>query len=90
MSASVTPPGLSFPADYPIKVMGKNTAEFRATATAIILEFDPNAPVSAVTERESKQGRYLTLGYQLHLTTEENRDALYAKLKATDAVLFAL
>ena len=90
MSASVTPPGLSFPTDYAIKVMGKNTAEFRAAATAIILEFDANAPVSAVTERASKQGRYITLNYQLHLTTEAKRDALYARLKADPAILFAL
>lgn len=90
MSASVNPPGLSFPADYAIKVMGKNTEEFRAIATDIILEFDANAPVSGATERESKQGRYVTLTYRLHLVSEEDRDALYAKLKATEAVLFAL
>ena len=90
MNASITPPGLSFPVDYAIKVMGKNTPEFRAAATAIILEFDPNAPISEVTERASKQGSYITLNYQLYLTSEAKRDALYARLKAEAAILFAL
>ena len=80
---------LEFPCDYPIKVMGRHTPEFRARMLEV-LGRQATAGVSAVAERLSRDGNYLSLTCTVHVESRERLDALYRELHATGLVLIAL
>ena len=65
------PPVLEFPTDYPIKVIGRPTAEFRARIHAIVLSHVPALEASHVTEHLSKNGNYLSISYALRAESRE-------------------
>ena len=47
---------LQFPTDYPIKVLGRPSDEFRARVHAIMLKHAPDLDPSRMTERMSEKG----------------------------------
>lgn len=84
------PPLLDFPTDYPIKVIGRPTPEFRARIHAIVLRHVPALEASHVTEHLSKNGNYLSISYALHAESREQMSALAADLKACEDVLLVI
>jgi len=80
---------LEFPCDYPIKVMGRHTPEFR-TRMLEVLERQPSSTVSSVPERLSRDGNYLSLTCTVRVDSRERLDSLYRELHATGLVLIAL
>ncbi|HXQ30574.1 MAG TPA: DUF493 domain-containing protein [Steroidobacteraceae bacterium] len=78
-----------FPCEYPIKVMGRHTPEFRARMLEV-LEREAAATVSGVAERLSRDGNYLSLTCRVRVDSRERLDALYRELHATGLVLIAL
>jgi uncharacterized protein len=83
-------PMLTFPTDYPIKVIGRPTPEFRARIHAIVLRHCPALEASHVTENLSKHGNYLAIRYALHAESREQMNALAADLKACEDVLLVI
>jgi putative lipoic acid-binding regulatory protein len=84
------PPVLEFPTDYPIKVIGRPTAEFRARIHAIVLRHVPALEASHVTEHLSKNGNYISISYALRAETREQMSALAAELKDCPDVLLVI
>jgi hypothetical protein len=84
------PPVLNFPTDYPIKVIGRPTPEFRARIHAIVLRHVPALEASHVTEHLSKNGNYLSISYALRAESREQMSALAADLKACADVLLVI
>ncbi|HEY4772578.1 MAG TPA: DUF493 domain-containing protein [Steroidobacteraceae bacterium] len=84
------PPVLSFPTDYPIKVIGRPTAEFRARIHAIVLRHVPALEASHVSEHLSKNGNYLSISYALRAESREQMEALATDLKACEEVLLVI
>jgi putative lipoic acid-binding regulatory protein len=84
------PPVLEFPTEYPIKVIGRPTAEFRARIHAIVLTHVPALEASHVTEHLSKNGNYLSISYALRAESREQMTALAAELKACPHVLLVI
>lgn len=91
MSDGLPPPpkGLEFPCDYPLKLMGRNTPEFRDAVRAIVARSPPKA-LAVDAERASRDGNFLSLTCHVHAETREGLDALYRELHATGLVLYAL
>jgi uncharacterized protein len=83
-------PLLMFPADYPIKVIGRPSAEFRARIHAIVLRHVPAIEASHVTEHLSKNGNYLSISYAIRAESREQVTALAADLTACPEVLLVI
>ena len=83
-------PLLNFPTDYPIKVIGRPTPEFRARIHAIVLRHVPALEASHVTEHLSKNGNYLSISYAIRAHSREQMTALAADLTACEGVLLVI
>ena len=52
---------LKFPTDYPIKVVGRPSAEFRAHIHAIVVRHVPGVETDRISERLSENGNFLSI-----------------------------
>ncbi|MBP6019485.1 MAG: DUF493 family protein [Burkholderiaceae bacterium] len=71
---------ITYPSDFPIKVMGKAHPEMAQTLAAIVLQFDPDFDLSTIEMRPSKSGNYLGLTFTVRATSREQLDELYRSL----------
>ena len=81
------PPLLEFPTDYPIKVIGRPSDEFRARVHAIVLRHAPLIEPERVTERLSENGNFLSISYRIRAESREQMEALAVDLKSCEGVL---
>lgn len=84
------PPLLEFPTDYPIKVIGRPSDEFRARVHAIVLRHAPLTEPERVTERLSENGNFLSISYNIRAESREQVVALTSDLKSCDGVLMLI
>jgi putative lipoic acid-binding regulatory protein len=83
-------PTLEFPCAYPLKVMGRDSAEFRATARTIVERHAGPVPDSGVLARASSEGNFVALTFSITAESREQLDALYRELTSCPEVLVAL
>jgi uncharacterized protein len=81
---------LKFPTDYPLKVVGRPTDDFRPRIDAIVLKHAPQLPPERVSERLSANGNFLSISYLLPAESREQVEALIADLRNCDGVLLLL
>jgi putative lipoic acid-binding regulatory protein len=81
---------LEFPCDYPLKVMGRHTAEFRAQVLAVLAEGAGVSPALRVEERLSRDGSFVSLTCIVRVESRAELDLLYRRLHATGLVLYSL
>jgi uncharacterized protein len=81
------PSPLQYPTDYPIKVVGRPSDEFRARVHATMLRHAPKLDADRVTERLSENGNFLSISYTIVAESSEQVVALVNDLKATEGVL---
>ena len=81
---------LKFPTDYPVKVLGRPSPEFRARVHAIVLKHVPDTPSDRVTERLSENGNFISVSYNLHMHSREQVVALVNELTACELVMMVL
>jgi putative lipoic acid-binding regulatory protein len=84
------PAGLTFPTDYPLKVLGRPAAGFRERIDAVVLQHAPTLTPERVTERPSANGNFLSITYLLHAESRAQIEALVAELTACEGVLMLL
>jgi len=84
------PPLVSFPSDYPLKVLGRPADDFRARVHAIVLRHAPCLPAGRVSERSSANGNFLSISYLLPAESREQVEALVAELRRCEGVLLLL
>ena len=82
-------PVLEFPCAFPIKVMGKNDASFRAAAEAIVARHFPDL-LAETTAQPSRNERFLSLTFVIEATSREALDGLYRELSAAPEIVMAL
>jgi uncharacterized protein len=81
---------LTFPCDYPLKVMGAHTEEFRLRMRETVRStLGADQPLS-VSERTSSNNRFLSLTLTVRVDSRDQLDGLYRSLHATGLVLMAL
>lgn len=71
---------LTFPTDFPIKVMGRRRDDFAQTIVAVVREHAPDFDAATVELRASRHGNYLSLTATVRATSREQLDALYLAL----------
>ncbi|HWG77206.1 MAG TPA: DUF493 domain-containing protein [Steroidobacteraceae bacterium] len=84
------PPRLTFPCDYPIKVMVRAEHGVRAHIDAILERHAGPLDLSSVTERPSAQQHFLALTYVIRATGEAQIAELFTALKDCPQVLMVL
>ena len=86
----VSEPLLTFPTDYPIKVIGRPSDAFRARVHAIVLRHVPLLTAERISERLSGNGSFLSISYVILAESREQVEALTADLKACDEVMMLI
>jgi uncharacterized protein len=81
---------LKFPTDYPIKVVGRPSPEFRARIHAIVLKHVPNVETDRISERLSGNGNFLSISYMIVAESREQVVALAKDLTAAEGVLMVI
>lgn len=81
---------LEFPCDFPIKVMGAATADFRSLVLGIITRHFGALPEGAIEERPSSGGKYLGITITVRAGSKAQIDAAYLELTSCRQVLVAL
>ena len=81
---------LQFPTDYPIKVVGRPSDEFRARVHAIMLRHAPTLDPDQVSERLSENGNFLSISYMIVAESREQIVTLVTDLKAAEGVLMII
>ncbi|HEY7886844.1 MAG TPA: DUF493 domain-containing protein [Steroidobacteraceae bacterium] len=90
MAMNEPPPLLEFPTDYPIKIIGRPSDEFRARVHAIVLRHSPLIEPERVTERLSENGNFLSISYRIRAESRDQIVALTSDLKGCDGVLMLI
>ncbi|MCE3283759.1 MAG: hypothetical protein K0R70_15 [Steroidobacteraceae bacterium] len=79
-----------FPTDFPVKIMGRASDEFRSLVLGIVTRhFGPLEP-HRIEERPSSNGKYLSLTCTVYAHSKAELDALYLELTSCSQVLVAL
>jgi putative lipoic acid-binding regulatory protein len=81
---------LEFPTDFPIKIMGAATDEFRSLAIGIVARHFGPLAAGSIEERPSSGGKYLGLTITVRAVSKAQLDAAYNELTSCRQVLVAL
>lgn len=81
---------IDFPCEFPVKMMGHNSPEFRATARALIEEHAGEVNDSAVQESLSRNERFVSVTITITATSQQQLDDIYQDVSSHDDVLMAL
>ena len=81
---------IEFPCEFPIKMMGRNAAEFRATARALVEKHAGAVQDDAVQESLSRNDRFVSVTVTITATSQQQLDAIYQDVTDHDDVLMAL
>lgn len=80
------PPKITFPCDYPIKVVGDADEEFVAMVCQTVTRHDPAFDPKDIQVVDSRNGRFQSVRLTMRATSEAQLQALFAELKASGLV----
>lgn len=81
---------IEFPCEFPIKMMGRDTPDFRASARALV-EYHAGAVVdNAVQATVSRNGRFVSITVTITAMSQQQLDDIYRDASSHDDVLMAL
>lgn len=81
---------IEFPCSFPIKMMGRDSPEFRATARALVEKHAGEVADEAVQAALSRNGRFVSVTVTITATSKQQLDAIYREVTAHEDVLMAL
>ena len=81
---------LTFPCDFPIKVMGRAEPGFDLLVVELVRRHAPDLTEGAVTSRESQGGKWISVTVMLRAESKAQLDAIYLDLTAHEKVVMAL
>ncbi len=81
---------LQFPADFPLKIMGRRADGFAQQVLEIVLRHAPDFDPASTEMRVSAQGNYLSLTVTIRATSQPQLDALYRDLSSHPMVSIVL
>jgi putative lipoic acid-binding regulatory protein len=79
-----------FPTDFPVKIMGKASDDFRSLVLGIVTRHFGPLESHRIEERPSANGKYLSLTCTVYAHSKAELDALYLELTSCSQVLVAL
>jgi putative lipoic acid-binding regulatory protein len=81
---------LVFPTDFPVKIMGLESDDFRSLVMGIVTRHFGTLEPHRIEERPSANGKYLSITVTVLATSKAQLDALYMELTSCSQVLVAL
>ena len=81
---------LEFPCSFPIKMMGRDTTQFRYSARELVERHTGPLNDEAVKEASSRKGNFVSLTFTIIAMSQEQLDDIYRDATAHDDVLMAL
>jgi len=81
---------LEFPAEFPIKMMGRDEDAFHKAAREIIHRHAGVVADSAWRQALSKNANYVSVTVTITATSQDQLDSIYRDLSAHDEILVAL
>ncbi len=81
---------LKFPCDFPVKVMGRQSVEFRELVVSIAERHVGALEPERVQHRASKDGNYVSVTVTVRADSREQLDNLYRELTACEQILYVL
>jgi len=81
---------LEFPCDFPIKIMGRESAEFRALARALVEKHTGPLADEAVAISLSRNGAFVSVTVTVVAQSQQQLDEIYREVSSNDEILMAL
>ena len=81
---------MEFPCQFPIKAMGLASGELHLHVFNIVKRHAPDTDHNALTQRASKNGKYISVTVTIEATSREQLDAIYQDLTASEQIMMAL
>ena len=81
---------LEFPVDFPIKMMGRDTPEFRETVRELVEKHTGPLADDAIQSSLSRNGRFVSVTITVTAQSREQLDNIYREVTAHETVLMAL
>jgi putative lipoic acid-binding regulatory protein len=81
---------MEFPCSFPIKLMGRETDEFRQTARELVEKHTGPLDDKAIQSALSRNGRFVSVTITVVAESREQLDNIYRDATAHDDVIMAL
>lgn len=81
---------LEFPCQFPIKIMGRDHAEFHEAARTIISRHAGEIAADAIRTAASSKGKFISVTITIDAFSQQQIDSIYEDLSAHDEILVAL
>jgi putative lipoic acid-binding regulatory protein len=81
---------LEFPCSFPIKMMGRNTAEFRDTVRVLVERHTGPMNDEAIQDAVSRNGNFVSVTITVVALSQQQLDDIYRDVSSHDDVLMAL
>ena len=81
---------LEFPCDFPIKIMGKESLEFRALARSLVEKHTGPLADDAIQSSLSRNGAFVSVTVTIQAQNQQQLDDIYHEITSHDEVLMAL
>ncbi|MBE2295129.1 MAG: DUF493 domain-containing protein [Phycisphaerales bacterium] len=81
---------LQFPCEFPIKIMGTNTPDFRNLVTDLIRRHVIELDETRIQVRDSSAGRYQSLTVVVDVHSRAQLDAIYRELSGHPDITMVL
>lgn len=81
---------LTFPTDFPIKVMGERVERYAQSIVDVVLQHAPDFDPATLELRASSGGKYLSVTATIRATSRAQLDALYRALTSHPLVKVVL
>ena len=83
-------PALTFPCQFPVKVMGYWAEDFDAFVAQIVRRHVGDLHEGAVQTRESRGGRFVSVTVTFEATSRDQLDAIYRDLTQEKRIVLVL
>ena len=84
------PPKIEFPCEYPIKIMGRQSASFKEIVLQVMRKHAGDISDAQIKQRASGKGTFVSLTVTITATGKGQLDAIFQDLKATGVVQMVL
>jgi putative lipoic acid-binding regulatory protein len=81
---------LRFPCDFPIKMMGRDTQDFRDTARSLVEHHSGPLSDEAIKFAISRNGNFVSITITVQAQSQQQLDDIYRDVSSHEAVLMAL
>jgi putative lipoic acid-binding regulatory protein len=81
---------IEFPCAFPIKMMGRDTPEFRATARQLVENHVGAVADESIQVNLSGKGNFVSITVTVTATSQQQLDDIYRDVSGHDDVLIAL